>query len=359
MFRIARGLAVLGLALSLSLTHAAAQPAASFSLVDALGRRVAFDRPPTRIVLTGKAVVMVADAAYLFPEASARIVALGNTAQGGRSFVADYDPAFASKAALDNQAGPEQVAAARPDAVLLKSSLAGGLGKAIESLGIPVVYVDFETPEQYERDLAVLGALFRDEARSRELVALFKGRQERIARALAGLDEAEKPRVLMLYYADQGGAASFNVPPLGWIQATLVAAGGGRIAWKDAKLGQGWTKVSFEQVAAWDPDEIFVIAYATDAAAVVDRLKADTQWAALRAAKSGSVFAFPGDYYSWDQPDSRWPLGLAWAAKRIQPERLAGLDLRAEVRAFYKDFYGMGDAAYGRLVAPKLPAELR
>ncbi|HOX33160.1 MAG TPA: ABC transporter substrate-binding protein [Spirochaetales bacterium] len=359
MSRLRQALAALALAAFAAVPPLAAQAAAPFSLVDALGRRVAFEKAPTRVVMTNKAVIMIADAAYLFPEAPARIAALGNTKQGKHSFAADYDPSFAAKIALDNQSGPEQIAAANPDAVLLKSSLAGSLGKSIEALGIPVVYLDLETPAQYERDLLILGALFRDEARARELIALYNGRTGGIAKALAGLAEAAKPKALMLYYTDQGGAVSFNVPPLGWIQTGLVTMGGGIPAWRDAKLGQGWTKVSVEQVAAWDPDKIFVIAYTADPAAVVERLKADPQWAALRASAQGGILPFPGDYYSWDQPDARWPLGLAWVAKKLHPELLADLDLRAEARAFYRDFYGMGDADFARLVAPKLPAELR
>ncbi|HEY9054144.1 MAG TPA: ABC transporter substrate-binding protein [Rectinemataceae bacterium] len=336
-----------------------AQANGPFSLVDALGRRVSFAKAPTRIVLTGKAAIMLADAAYLFPGVSERIVALGNTYQGTHSFAADFDPGFASKLSLDNQAGPEQIAAAKPDAVVLKSSLVSGLGKSIESLGIPVVYLDLETPEQYERDLGILGALFRDEARARELVALYRGRTERITKVISGLAEAKKPKVLMLYYTDLGGTVAFSVPPLEWIQTTLVTFGGGIPAWKGAKLGQGWTKVSIEHVAAWDPDKVFIISYAADPAAAVQRLKADPQWSALRAARNGGIVPFPGDYYSWDQPDARWPLGLAWVAKNLHPSIFADLDLRAEARAFYRDFYTMGEADFDRLVAPKLPAGLR
>jgi len=359
MIRFHNVLAALALAAFVAIPPLAAQASGPFGLVDALGRTVRFEQTPTRIVMTNKAVFMIADAAYLFPEASSRIVALGNTKQGKYSFAADYDPSFATKLALDNTAGPEQIAAANPDAVVLKSSLASGLGKSIESLGIPAVYLDLETPEQYERDLGILGSLFRNEKRALELIALYKEKAGAIIKALSGLDDAGKPKVLILYYTDQGGTVSFNVPPFGWIQTTLVAMGGGIPVWIDAKLGQGWTKVSVEQVAAWDPDNVFVIAYTADPLAVIERLKADPQWAALRASSQGGILPFPGDYYSWDQPDARWPLGLAWVAKKLQPELLAGLDLPAEIRSFYRLFYGMNDAAFARLVAPKLPAELR
>ncbi len=352
-------IAAFALAAFIALPQLSAQTSGAFSLVDALGRTVKFDKTPTRIVMTNKAVAMLANAAYLFPEASSRIVAMSTTKQGKYSFVAEFDPSVSSKILLDSQSGPEQVAAAKPDAVVLKTSLAGGLGKSIESLGIPVVYLDLEKPEQFERDIGILGKLFRNEARAQTLTSLFTSKMEKITKVLAGLGDAAKPKVLMLYYTDQGGAVSFNVPPLGWIQTSLVVMGGGIPVWSDAKLGSGWTKVSVEQVAAWNPDKIFVISYTADPAAVIGQLTSDPQWAGLRAVKQGGLLPFPGDFYSWDQADVRWPLGLAWVAKTLHPELLAGLDLKAEVRAFYKDFYGMGDADFARLVTPKLPAELR
>jgi iron complex transport system substrate-binding protein len=109
---------------------------------------------------------MIADATYLFPEASERIVGLGNASQGTSNFVSMIDPAYASKTILANDAGAEQIAALQPDLVILKSYLQATVGAPIEALGIPVVYVDFETPDQYTRDIAILGQIFQDEARA-------------------------------------------------------------------------------------------------------------------------------------------------------------------------------------------------
>src|ERR1035437_1212864 len=142
------------------------------AITDAMGRNVTFAAPPKRIVIAGKALFMVADAVYLFPEASSRVVALGNTVQNSLSFIPVIDPNYRTKTILDNGAGAEQIAAARPDVVLLKSSNADTLGKPLEALGVKLVYVDFETPGQYARDLKTLGQLFGDEARAQQLSVL-------------------------------------------------------------------------------------------------------------------------------------------------------------------------------------------
>ena len=66
----------------------------SILITDALGRQVSLPAAPQRIVITGKALVMIADAVYAFPEAPARIVGLGNAGQGTSNFIALIDPHY-------------------------------------------------------------------------------------------------------------------------------------------------------------------------------------------------------------------------------------------------------------------------
>jgi len=330
----------------------------SITITDALGRKVTVARPPQRIVVVGKALFMIADAVYLFPEASARVAAIGKTVQNKVDFIPVIDPNYASKMILESTAGAEQIAAAKPDLVLLKSSVAESLGKPVEALGIPVVYIDFETPEQYWRDMTTLGQLFQNEARAKQLIAFFQQRLDRVTKAVADLKDDQKPRVLLLYYSEQSGAVAFNVPPLQWMQSMLVQTGGGRPAWKDAQLGQGWTKVTLEQIATWDADQIYVIVYSGNVNDAIKKLKADPQWQALRAVKQGKLYGFPADYYSWDQPDPRWILGLTWIAAKMNPDRFKDLDMQQEARTFYKDLYNLDDAAYQKSIQPNLVGDL-
>jgi iron complex transport system substrate-binding protein len=162
----------------------------------------------------------------------------------------------------------------------------------------------------------------------------------------------------MLYYSNKNGTVAFNVPPLSYIQSTQAQLAGGQLVWKDARLGNGWTTVTLEQIAAWDPDQVYVIAYAGNVGSVVDSLKTDPQWQELRAAKKHAIYGFPGDYYSWDQPDPRWVLGLTWLAAKIHPDRFTGLDMGAEIQGFYRDLYGVDGAAYEKYLKPYLSGDL-
>jgi len=322
-----------------------AQPTATqsvtegFTIIDALGREVNFTKAPSRIVVTGRALFMVLDAVYSFPQASERIVAIGNAAQGSSNFISLIDPNYDAKILLQSDAGAEQIAAVQPDLVILKSSVAESLGKPIEELNIPVVYIDFETPDQYERDMTILGKIFQSEERASEVLDYYAKTVGGIQTSLQ--DVTEKPSVLMLYYTDKDGAIAFNVPPLSWMQTQIVQIAGGSPVWADANPAKGWTKVTLEQIAAWDADKIYIIAYTANPVEVVEQLKNDPQWKSLRAVKENNLFAFPGDLYSWDQPDTRWVLGVSWLAANLHPEKFPDFDIMELITDFYQTLYNL------------------
>ena len=330
-------------------------PQAGLTITDALGREVALPALPQRIVLTGRALFMVADAVYTFPEAGKRIIGMGQTAQGSGNFVKLIDPDYGSKAVLERDAGAEQVAALKPDLVILKSTAAEATGKPIEALNIPVIYVDFETPEQYVRDLTIRGQVFGNPTRAQAVIDFYQRKVAQIEQAVA---DAPRPRALLLYYNDRDGNIAFNVPPLNWIQTRMVQIAGGQPVWSDAKLGKGWTQVTLEQIAAWDADFIFIVSYFKNPSEVVSALKADPNWQALRATREGRLFAFPADLYSWDQPDTRWILGLTWLAGRLHPERFPNLDIEAEAKAFYRELYGLDEAFFIAQIRPTFQGDL-
>jgi len=328
----------------------------SIIIIDALEREVVLPAAPKRIVITGKALVMIADAAYIFPEAPERIVGLGNTGQGSSNFIALIDPDYTTKAVLENNASAEQIAVLQPDLVILKSYLAETVGMPIEAIGIPVVYVDFETPEQYTRDLTIFGQVFQNPARAEEISAYYQTKTEQIQQAVS--DTSTQPRVLMLYYNNKDGSVVFNVPPATWMQTRMVEMAGGAPVWTDANLGGGWTQVALEQIAAWDADQIFIISYSKDSSDVIAVLEADPTWQALRAVQSGQFHAFPNDLYSWDQPDTRWLLGLAWLGGQLHPECFPDLDITAEAQDFYQNLYRLDTAFFTKNILSTFGGDL-
>ena len=329
------------------------------TVVDALGRATYFERPPQRIAIAGKASFLLADALYTFPQAQERVITLPQGGQAVSGFLSVLDAKFAQKIFLETDAGPEQIAAAQPDVVILKSYMADKLGTPLEQLNIPVVYLDLETPEQYMRDVTTLGQLIGDSARAEQVRAFYRTRLERVIQATETLDPAEKPSVLLAQYTEKGGQSAFSVPPAAWIQTRLVEMAGGVPVWAEAAQGGGWTVVNMEQIAAWNPDIIAVIVYTADPSQVVRQLKADAQWQLLNAVQNGRLYAFPKDYNSWDQPDTRWILGLVWLAGRLHPDRFVDLDMRQEMAYFYQNLYELDKTTLEMTILPRLQGDVQ
>jgi iron complex transport system substrate-binding protein len=335
-----------------ALLLSSAMLAGEVMVTDALERTLIFPQQPRRFVIAGRATTLLADAFYMFPEAGQRLTGIERRNQSENDFLPLIDPAYDDKTFLESNAGPEQIAPLKPDVVLLKSFMAGKLGQPLEQLGIPVVYVDLENPEQYSRDIAILGQLLSNPARAQEILDFYQQRVDRVQQAMTGLTDEQKPSVLLLQHSDRGGEVAFSVPPAAWLQTTITELAGGTPVWTEASEKGGWTVVGFEQIAAWNPDQIYIINYFSDPVAVVEQLKADPKWQELKAAQNEQLFAFAKDFYSWDQPDSRWILGLQWLATKIQPERAAKIDLRQAINEFYTQMYGLDPATIEAEVMP-------
>ncbi len=330
-------------------------------ITDALGRVVRFEKPPERLTLAGRGSFMLLDAAYIFPaEARQKIVAFAGGAQFSEEWLKLLDPTFRqTKIVLESQVGPEQIAATKPDAVLLRAVEATRLGPSVERLGIPVIYLELETIERYPNDLRILGQIFANPARATEVSSFYTKRVDRIAQGIQRVSEPARPRVLVLQYSIKGGTVALEVPAASWIQTNMVERAGGNPVWKASAQSGGWTVVNFEQIAAWNPDVLFVIDYFGDPGATAAKLRADPLWASLKATKNRQIYGFPKDFYSWDQPDTRWILGLSWLATKTHPQLFSGvISMPSELQAFFGQLYGLDAQTIQTKVLPMLKGDL-
>jgi iron complex transport system substrate-binding protein len=332
---------------------------AGVTLTDSLGNTVHFDQLPQRIVIAGKNSLPVVENLFLYPEACNRVVGYS---KGGKQdpvgFLGVMHPAFKNKPTFKTEAAAEQITALQPDAVVMKSLNYEALGKPLQSLGIPVIALDLETPEQFTRDHAILGQLLGNPARSREILAFYETKLAAVTQAMQGLKDEEKPTVLLLQYSMTGGEIAVSVPPASWLQTLEVEMGGGNPVWKRTFGGSGWNVVNLEQIAAWNPNAIFVVDYTADSREGVAKLKADARWQALTAVRENRIYGFAGDFFSWDQPDPRWILGVTWLAGRLHPERFPDLDMEREVTEFFAVSYGMDEALVQTHILPNLKGDV-
>lgn len=313
---------------------------------DALGRRVAYKEHPRRVYVAGKASFAIQEAAMLFPTVRKNVSLLGRAGtpqrEGGEAVQAVLREAWAAGGGevalpLYTEGSAEDIAAAAPDLVLLKTS-SRLFGESLEPLGVPVAYLGLETAADYRRDLALLGTLLGAEDEAAAIWAWYEAQLEAVATAARRAREsgAAAPRVLVCEVAEGRGTEVCRVPPPDWIQTWMAEAAGGIPVWTNGLVPGQWATVTLEQVAAWDPDALVVIGYGQGADRAVEALGRSEAWTALRCWRNGRVYAMPGDMYSWDLPTPRWILGLTWLATRLLPAEAAeGLSVADAATGFY------------------------
>src|SRR4030042_3254991 len=141
-------------------------PAAPYTIADARGRTVAFETVPSRIVIAGRGTLLLVDAVYLFRGAGDGVVGVAVTNQGLGDVLPVLDPSHDRKVRFPNDAEAEQIAGAKPDLVILKTYSKQRVGDALGRAGIPVLYLDLETPESFYADVRTLGVLFQTPGRA-------------------------------------------------------------------------------------------------------------------------------------------------------------------------------------------------
>jgi len=329
----------------------------SILTVDALGRELQFDTVPEHIVITGKANWLIGHTLYLFPEADGRVLAWEERGGNTSDFLAAISPSFADVITLAQGASAEQIAPLQPDLVIMKSYLRENLGSPMEEIGLDVFYANLETPDQFYAEIEQIGAMLANPGHAAEIINFYRERVEMIETRVSDLDETERPSVLVIQRTATGEDVAFTVPPMTWMQTLEVTTAGGAPVWEEV-TGNGWTTITFEQIAAWDPDVVLVIAFRGDPDALVAELESSPEWQALRATQEGQVYAFPADFRGWDLPDPRWILGTTWVAQTLHPDLFSDIDMMNEVYTFYTEMYGLTEDQVETIIVPMLMGDI-
>jgi len=311
---------------------------------DALNREVTLTKEPQRILVVGRAAIMPADALYLFPSVYEKEIFLATTDQGLGDFFTLIIDDLESTKRLGQQVSAEEIIALKPDLIITKSSNYESIGRLLEPFGIPLFIMDLETSDAWKSEIVELGKLLNDQETALDVIKKFDEREKKVTEKISTLSESDKPTVLMTQVASSDGTNSFSVPPKGWIQSMLVEKGGGIPVWLDNNVTlSGWSKISFEQIAQWDPDYFFLINYRSKVDPFLKAIYTDAKYLYLKSYRTHKILPVAADYTNYFQSDSRWILALQWLAATLHPNLFEDFDMEKEIRSFYKDFYNITD----------------
>nr|WP_303715417.1 ABC transporter substrate-binding protein [Methanoculleus marisnigri] len=225
-----------------------------------------------------------------------------------------------------------------PDIVVEGYTTDGGAALASvaerqQKLGsIPVVAVEDSTNATgYSAPIGFMGGLLGEEEQAEAMIAFYEGVLATVTERVASIPDDERVGV---YYAE--GPKGLMTDPSGSQHAELIDLCGGRnVAECAITPGMGMTKVSMEQVIAWDPDVILVHDpgfYAT--------VRTDPLWQEIAAVKTDRVYLIPQTAFCWfDRPPGiNRIIGIPWTAKVLYPDLFADMDLESLVREYHETF---------------------
>lgn len=207
---------------------------------------------------------------------------------------------------------------------------------------IPYLLVDgrFDaTPQALRLVGGALGVGDRAEA----LAAYVEDTFRELDTTLAAVPESERPRVYLAR-----GPDGLETGLKGSINTEIIErAGGINVAVDPGR--QGISRVSLEQVLAWNPDTIV-----TWDPIFYEAVWSDPSWASVEAVRRGRVYLSPTAPFGWiDRPPSlNRVMGLKWLSRVFFPDRFPD-DLADQTRAFYKRVYhvDLDEDALNRLLA--------
>ena len=313
----------------------------SIKITDALEREVLFEKAPEKIVVAGMQTPMLVNFLYLFETAPEKIFAIENRSQSGINFLNQIDTEIENKYILEKGAGAEQIAPLNPDVVILKTSMKDTIGKQMEAIDIPIIYVSFESIDEIYRDIGILGLALNEQERAEEIVENYITLYQSIKSAISLDGSKLLDTVLLIQAKDENQKYAFSVPSGNWLQTTLVEEAGALPVWKTGEFINGWAEINFEQIGVWNPDHIFIINYQGKGEEIAESLANDKLWMQLDAVRESKLKSFPFDFISWDQPDPRWILGFRWIAEQVHPEAVFKTDFNEQILMFYSTYYGI------------------
>lgn len=329
-----RAAALAACAFSAMITNAYADP---LSITDLTGRTIKLEKPAERIVVMPipyTSTVIAVDGGTdklmaMHPEAKLAIEEgiLGQFFPAAKDIRTDIVAGGASRGFAPNV---EAIAALNPDLVLQWGDLKeDGLAPLINA-GINTAALLYGNEDHARKIITLVGTAM---GRTEKLDMLIKWREDTakaIADSLAGLTDAEKPKVAYFFYTtpelQTEGKGTFTDWQIGLTGGINVAAG-----------IDGWGSVGLEQVAAWDPDVILLGSFERDIK--LDRVYDDPVLGATKAAKAKRVYKVPVGGYRWDPPSQDSPLMWMWLASVLHPDRVK-FDVRAATAEWYKKIYG-------------------
>ncbi len=243
----------------------------------------------------------------------------------------------------------ESLLALKPDLVIVTHFAPAAMRKQIEDAGIPVIGVSLYRAEYVQASVLnpklkdaskayteglkdgvrLLGKVSGHSDKAEELLKLVFANRALVDRKLGDIPREKRTTCYM-------GYPKLHSMGTGKYASLAMERAGGRNV---AEMIAGYTKVSMEQVLAWNPEAIFI---QDRYKFMVKEIYASAAWAPVSAVKNKRIFLCPEYVKPWGHPlPESMALGELWMAQKLYPEKFKDVDLAKLVDEYYRKFYGI------------------
>ena len=236
----------------------------------------------------------------------------------------------------------EALVALEPEVVYYNAADTADLEK-LENAGITAVAFSptkwkFDVIETFRQWIALLDQIYPSSSKNAKLVDQYSTDiYNMIQETVADVEEPQK--VLFLYQYDENAMITSSSRFFGewWckaVDAVNVAS--------DVQAETANAKITMENVYEWNPDVIVITNFtkATPDDLYNNAIGTD-DWSTVKAVQDGRVYKMPLGTYRTYTPSSDTPMTLLWLAQAVYPEKFADVDVRAEVRDYYSELFGI------------------
>ena len=253
----------------------------------------------------------------------------------------------------------EALVALEPEVVYYNAADKADLEK-LENAGLTAVAFSptkwkFDVIETYSQWIGLLDQIYPSSSKNAKLVDQYSTDiYNMIQETVAGVEQPQK--ILFLYQYDENAMITSSSRFFGewWAKA----AGGVNVA-SDVQAETANAKITMENVYEWNPDVIFITNFtkATPEDLYSNAIGTD-DWSTVKAVQDHRVYKMPMGTYRTYTPSSDTPMTLLWMAQAVYPELFADVDVRAEVKDYYSQLFGitLTDDQIDRMYTPNAAA---
>jgi iron complex transport system substrate-binding protein len=227
----------------------------------------------------------------------------------------------------------EELVKADPDLVFIRIDTASNEGEVakLQKSAIPYLVVEYRNMKEQMYMIDMIGQAVGEHERALKYNEYYQNCIDRVQAKVKDIPMKERVRV---YHSvnEATRTDARDTLPADWTQV----AGAINVSLdQELKFMEDKYFAGLEQILLWNPDVIIA-----NEAGVANYIMTNKQWSSLSAVKNNKVYQMPNGISRWGHPGSlETPLAILWTAKTLYPEMFSDLDMAAETKYYYQEFF--------------------